>query len=238
MGAINSYPSYRSFFGFPIDGGTPSTGIVYAIYTIGNLVGSFAAGPATDFRGMLTLVFRLSYLLMKYRSSLWYVHWCLLHHSRYMYSSSCHQSCHVHGRTVCSWFRCGYLCIIWPCLCFGNGTSILPWYYDWPVCYPYSEVTGVCIATNISSQIQHLLVHWWHPRHICALRNIYNIRQQFMENSHLASDDIRWYCSDLLLVSARGKLLPAPPQHLLTLIPDTKMAHGKWTQRRSTRSHG
>jgi MFS family permease len=51
MGAINSYPQYRTYFGFPIDKGTPSTGIVYAIYTIGNLVGSFAAGPATDFRG-------------------------------------------------------------------------------------------------------------------------------------------------------------------------------------------
>jgi MFS family permease len=51
MGAINSYPQYREYFNFPRDGGTPSTGIVYAIYTIGNLVGSFAAGPATDFRG-------------------------------------------------------------------------------------------------------------------------------------------------------------------------------------------
>jgi MFS family permease len=51
MGAINSYPQYRTYFGFPVDKGTPSTGIVYAIYTIGNLVGSFAAGPATDFRG-------------------------------------------------------------------------------------------------------------------------------------------------------------------------------------------
>jgi MFS family permease len=52
MGAINSYPQYRTYFGFPVDKGTPSTGIVYAIYTIGNIVGSFAAGPATDFRGM------------------------------------------------------------------------------------------------------------------------------------------------------------------------------------------
>lgn len=52
MGAINSYPQYRTYFGFPIDGGTPSTGIVYAIYTIGNLVGSFACGPATDIRGI------------------------------------------------------------------------------------------------------------------------------------------------------------------------------------------
>ncbi|KAH8726796.1 general substrate transporter [Phaeosphaeriaceae sp. PMI808] len=50
MGAINDYKQYRDYFGFP-DEGTPTTGIVYAIYTIGNLVGSFFAGPATDFRG-------------------------------------------------------------------------------------------------------------------------------------------------------------------------------------------
>ncbi|MCJ1314420.1 hypothetical protein MMC25_008102 [Agyrium rufum] len=48
MGSINSYKQYRDYFGFPLDAGTPSTGIVYAIYTIGNIVGSFAAGPATD----------------------------------------------------------------------------------------------------------------------------------------------------------------------------------------------
>jgi hypothetical protein len=53
MGAINSYPQYRTYFGFQVDKGTPSTGIVYAIYTIGNIVGSFAAGPAADFRGIL-----------------------------------------------------------------------------------------------------------------------------------------------------------------------------------------
>jgi sugar porter (SP) family MFS transporter len=51
MGAINSYPQYREYFGFDINEGTPGTGIVYAIYTIGNLAGSFAAGPATDWRG-------------------------------------------------------------------------------------------------------------------------------------------------------------------------------------------
>ena len=51
MGAINSYPQYRAYFGFDTHEGTPTTGIVYAIYTIGNLVGSFVAGPATDFRG-------------------------------------------------------------------------------------------------------------------------------------------------------------------------------------------
>ncbi|KAK8226869.1 hypothetical protein HDK77DRAFT_487221 [Phyllosticta capitalensis] len=48
MAAINSYPQYRSYFGFDPDNGTPTTGIVYAIYQIGNLVGSFAAGPACD----------------------------------------------------------------------------------------------------------------------------------------------------------------------------------------------
>ena len=52
MGSINSYEQYRAYFGFPLSGGTPATGIVYAIYTIGNLVGSFAAGPATDTFGM------------------------------------------------------------------------------------------------------------------------------------------------------------------------------------------
>lgn len=51
MGGINTYEQYRAYFGFPLNSGTPSTGIVYAIYTIGNLVGSFAAGPASDFRG-------------------------------------------------------------------------------------------------------------------------------------------------------------------------------------------
>ncbi|KAF2663865.1 putative MFS lactose permease [Microthyrium microscopicum] len=51
MSGINTYDQYRDYFHFPHDKGTPSTGIVYAIYTIGNLVGSFVAGPATDFRG-------------------------------------------------------------------------------------------------------------------------------------------------------------------------------------------
>jgi MFS family permease len=50
MGAINDYPQYRDYFNFG-EQGTPATGIVYAIYTIGNLLGSFVAGPATDFRG-------------------------------------------------------------------------------------------------------------------------------------------------------------------------------------------
>lgn len=55
MGSINSYPQYRDYFGFDPKAGTPSTGIVYAIYTIGNIVGSFFAGPFTDFRGRLPL---------------------------------------------------------------------------------------------------------------------------------------------------------------------------------------
>lgn len=52
MGGINGQLQYREYFHFDPDKGTPATGIVYAIYTIGNLVGSFAAGPATDFRGV------------------------------------------------------------------------------------------------------------------------------------------------------------------------------------------
>lgn len=73
MGSINSYRQYRQYFGFDLNKGTPSTGIVYelltsstgqcdervlsfyyryAIYTIGNIVGSFAAGPASDYKGM------------------------------------------------------------------------------------------------------------------------------------------------------------------------------------------
>ncbi|KAL4982728.1 general substrate transporter [Aspergillus falconensis] len=51
MGSINSYRQYREYFGFDPEEGTPTTGIVYAIYTIGNIVGSFFAGPFTDFRG-------------------------------------------------------------------------------------------------------------------------------------------------------------------------------------------
>jgi MFS family permease len=51
MSGINTYKQYRDYFGFPTDKGTPGTGIVYAIYTIGNLVGSFVAGPASDFKG-------------------------------------------------------------------------------------------------------------------------------------------------------------------------------------------
>ncbi|KAI9933774.1 hypothetical protein ASPWEDRAFT_35684 [Aspergillus wentii DTO 134E9] len=51
MGSINSYPQYREYFGFDPTEGTPSTGIVYAIYNVGNIVGSFTAGPFTDFRG-------------------------------------------------------------------------------------------------------------------------------------------------------------------------------------------
>ncbi|KAL2871588.1 putative MFS lactose permease [Aspergillus lucknowensis] len=51
MGSINSYRQYREYFGFDPDEGTPTTGVVYAIYTIGNIVGSFFAGPFTDFRG-------------------------------------------------------------------------------------------------------------------------------------------------------------------------------------------
>jgi hypothetical protein len=55
MSAVNDIDQYRLYFNFPLDEGTPATGIVYAIYTVGNLVGSFAAGPATDYKGNLYL---------------------------------------------------------------------------------------------------------------------------------------------------------------------------------------
>ena len=48
MGSINSYAQYRSYFGFSLTEGTPATGIVYAIFTVGNLVGAGFAGPAAD----------------------------------------------------------------------------------------------------------------------------------------------------------------------------------------------
>ena len=51
MSGVNAMESYRRYFGLPINKGTPATGIVYGIYTIGNLLGSFVAGPAADFRG-------------------------------------------------------------------------------------------------------------------------------------------------------------------------------------------
>ncbi|KAA8573440.1 hypothetical protein MFRU_038g00300 [Monilinia fructicola] len=51
MGSINSYAQYRSYFGFSLTEGTPATGIVYAVFTIGNLVGAGGAGPAADWKG-------------------------------------------------------------------------------------------------------------------------------------------------------------------------------------------
>lgn len=48
MSSINSYAQYRSYFGFDLVEGTPATGIVYAIFTVGNLVGAGFAGPAAD----------------------------------------------------------------------------------------------------------------------------------------------------------------------------------------------
>jgi MFS family permease len=55
MGSINSYKQYREYFGFSLTAGTPSTGVVYAIYTIGSLAGSFVAGPVADWRGEFAL---------------------------------------------------------------------------------------------------------------------------------------------------------------------------------------
>jgi hypothetical protein len=74
MANINNLDQYRSYFGFPMGVGTPSTGIVYAIYTIGNLVGSFVAGPATDFRGMFQHLNTASPLIES-RSQVGHVHW-------------------------------------------------------------------------------------------------------------------------------------------------------------------
>lgn len=51
MSSINSYVQYREYFHFNLTGGTPSTGIVYAIFTIGNLVGAGIAGPCSDWKG-------------------------------------------------------------------------------------------------------------------------------------------------------------------------------------------
>lgn len=66
MGSINSYPQYREYFGFDPVKGTPATGIVYAIYTIGSIMGSFAGGPAADFRGLRIMPSRLpTFVLMK-----------------------------------------------------------------------------------------------------------------------------------------------------------------------------
>jgi MFS family permease len=75
MGSINSYPQYREYFGFPINGGTPSTGIVYAIYTIGNLVGSFAAGPACDTFGKYPAHHLICLKTYNTRATLGHVHW-------------------------------------------------------------------------------------------------------------------------------------------------------------------
>ncbi|KAH8833252.1 general substrate transporter [Flagelloscypha sp. PMI_526] len=49
MGGINAMPQYLDFFGYKSTGA--STGIVFMIYVVGNCVGSFAAGPATDWKG-------------------------------------------------------------------------------------------------------------------------------------------------------------------------------------------
>lgn len=46
MGAINAMKPYQQQFGMKTTGA--STGFVFAIYTVGNLCGSFVAGPLTD----------------------------------------------------------------------------------------------------------------------------------------------------------------------------------------------
>ncbi|KAG7087229.1 hypothetical protein E1B28_013210 [Marasmius oreades] len=49
MGGINAMPQYLAFFNEETVG--KSTGIVFMIYIVGNCVGSFFAGPATDIAG-------------------------------------------------------------------------------------------------------------------------------------------------------------------------------------------
>lgn len=57
--------TYRKYFGFSLTAGTPSTGIVYAIYTIGNIVGSFFAGPACDtFGRRYGMMFGASFIII------------------------------------------------------------------------------------------------------------------------------------------------------------------------------
>ena len=49
MSGINAMPQYKKFFGAEMTGG--STGIVFAIYTIGNVVGAFFTGFIGDYLG-------------------------------------------------------------------------------------------------------------------------------------------------------------------------------------------
>ncbi|KAM3068882.1 hypothetical protein ACMFMG_004056 [Clarireedia jacksonii] len=58
MSSINSYVQYREYFGFSLTEGTPATGIVYAMFTIGNLVGAAVAGPAGDVSFFQVLILR------------------------------------------------------------------------------------------------------------------------------------------------------------------------------------
>jgi MFS family permease len=61
MSSINSYPQYRKYFGFPLVKGTPTTGIVFAIYPIGSLVGFGFAGPCSDIWGTYILYYCYEY---------------------------------------------------------------------------------------------------------------------------------------------------------------------------------
>jgi MFS family permease len=46
MSSLNAMPPYHSYFNVGMQGG--GTGIVFAIYSAGSLVGAFAAAPASD----------------------------------------------------------------------------------------------------------------------------------------------------------------------------------------------
>jgi len=183
MGSINSYPQYREYFGFPINGGTPSTGIVYAIYTIGNLVGSFAAGPACDTFGECPIHCSIWPDTYSSRTSLGHVLWST--HNSYwgLHPSSFRKSRHVHGRTIHSGFWRCYLSISWTRIRFRDGSSSLSWDNDW--------------------HLQHFLLHWWYSWNFCALRYILYHWNKFLADSHLASNGIFWCCACVLFALTR-----------------------------------
>ena len=51
MSSINSYPQYHEYFHFSETAGTPATGIVFGLYPIGVIAGSFFSGPISDYVG-------------------------------------------------------------------------------------------------------------------------------------------------------------------------------------------
>ena len=182
MGSINSYPQYRSYFGFPLESGTPSTGIVYAIYTIGNLVGSFAAGPATDTFGMPQSRGVYSLILTVWRSTSWHAH--RFFHYRYWNNCPSYmpQPRWLHGRSIRSWVRRRYQRFRRPHVCIRDIPPIFPGHND--------------------CNLQHFLVRWWHPRDLYPIRNIINLWQHGMEDPYLDADGLLRNRSHFLLALA------------------------------------